>query len=115
MNNERLEYFNWLVRGRCGRHCSSPLRARTARKVGGASGRANRVADAPEGGGAREQTAEVLGGRMDHYLGRDEEVAWRKVAEMRGGPALAPARSCRRDAEADRMPPRVDRGEYRGA
>ncbi|MDZ4168412.1 MAG: YtxH domain-containing protein [Coriobacteriia bacterium] len=30
-----------------------------------------------------EQAADALGGRVDHYLGRDEEVAWRKVNEIR--------------------------------
>ncbi len=32
-----------------------------------------------------EQAAEVLGGRVEHYLGRDEEVAWRRVKEIREG------------------------------
>lgn len=32
-----------------------------------------------------EQAAELLGERVDHYLGRDEEVAWRKVREIREG------------------------------
>jgi gas vesicle protein len=32
-----------------------------------------------------EVTAEVLSERFDHYLGRDEEVAWRKVREIREG------------------------------
>ncbi len=32
-----------------------------------------------------EHAAEVLGGRVDHYLGRDEELAWRKVREIREG------------------------------
>jgi hypothetical protein len=32
-----------------------------------------------------EVTAEVLGGRVDHYLGREQEVAWRKVREIREG------------------------------
>ncbi len=32
-----------------------------------------------------EDAAEMLGGRVDHYLGRDEEVAWRKVREIREG------------------------------
>jgi len=32
-----------------------------------------------------EATAEVLGERVDHYLGREEEVAWRKVREIREG------------------------------
>jgi gas vesicle protein len=32
-----------------------------------------------------ESAAELLGGKVDHYLGRDEEVAWRKVREIREG------------------------------
>jgi len=32
-----------------------------------------------------ERAAEALGGRVEHYLGRDEEVAWRKVREIRAG------------------------------
>lgn len=32
-----------------------------------------------------EHAAEVIGGRVDHYLGREEEVAWRKVKEIREG------------------------------
>ena len=32
-----------------------------------------------------EKAAESLGGRVEHYLGRDEEVAWRKVREIREG------------------------------
>jgi gas vesicle protein len=32
-----------------------------------------------------ESAAEVLGGRVEHYLGREEEVAWRKVREIREG------------------------------
>jgi gas vesicle protein len=32
-----------------------------------------------------ERVAENLGGRVEHYLGRDEEVAWRKVREIREG------------------------------
>lgn len=34
-----------------------------------------------------ERAAESLGGRVDHYLGRDEEVAWRRVRELREGVA----------------------------
>lgn len=34
-----------------------------------------------------EHTAELVGERVDHYLGRDEEVAWRKVREIREGVA----------------------------
>lgn len=32
-----------------------------------------------------ESAAEMLGGRVEHYLGRDEELAWRKVREIREG------------------------------
>jgi gas vesicle protein len=32
-----------------------------------------------------EATAESLGERVDHYMGRDEELAWRKVREIREG------------------------------
>jgi gas vesicle protein len=32
-----------------------------------------------------ESAVENVGSRMDHYLGRDEEVAWRKVQEIRDG------------------------------
>jgi gas vesicle protein len=32
-----------------------------------------------------EQTAVVLGERVDHYLGHDEEAAWRRVREIREG------------------------------
>lgn len=32
-----------------------------------------------------EAAAEKLGGKVEHYLGRDEEVAWRKVRELREG------------------------------
>jgi len=32
-----------------------------------------------------ESAVEGLGSKMDHYLGKDEEVAWRKVQEIRDG------------------------------
>jgi hypothetical protein len=32
-----------------------------------------------------ENAAEVLGERFDHYMGRDEQIAWRKVREIREG------------------------------
>ena len=32
-----------------------------------------------------EQTAEALSERFDHYMGRDEEIAWRKIREIREG------------------------------
>ncbi len=47
---------------------------------------ARRVAEAARIVAERaERTAEVLGERVDHYFGRDEEVAWRKVREIREG------------------------------
>lgn len=32
-----------------------------------------------------EQAAGLLGGRVGHYLGKDEEAAWRAVNEIREG------------------------------
>jgi gas vesicle protein len=32
-----------------------------------------------------ETAAQALGERFDHYMGRDEQVAWRKVREIREG------------------------------
>jgi gas vesicle protein len=47
---------------------------------------AQRAADAARGLAERaEHAAEILGERVDHYLGKDEEVAWRKVRELREG------------------------------
>jgi gas vesicle protein len=47
---------------------------------------AQRVADAARTVADKaEQTAHVLGERVEHYLGRDEEAAWRKVRELREG------------------------------
>ena len=47
---------------------------------------ARRAADVARAVAERAETAaEMLGGKMDHYLGRDEEVAWRKVREIREG------------------------------
>jgi gas vesicle protein len=48
--------------------------------------RARRAADAARDLAEKaEQAAEVLGGRVEHYLGRDEELAWRRVREIREG------------------------------
>jgi len=50
------------------------------------SAEARRAADAARALAEKaESAAEALGGRVDHYLGRDEEVAWRKVQEIREG------------------------------
>ncbi len=57
--------------------------ARTRRKL---ANEALRVADVARTIAERaEQTAEIVGERVDHYLGRDEQVAWRKVREIREG------------------------------
>ncbi len=45
-----------------------------------------KAADAARGVAERaEQAAEALGGRVEHYLGHDEELAWRQVREIRQG------------------------------
>lgn len=50
------------------------------------AGEALRAAEAARGVAERaEQAAEVLSGRVGHYLGRDEETAWRKVKEIQDG------------------------------
>jgi len=47
---------------------------------------ARRAADMARNAADRvERVAEVIGGRVDHYLGRDEDVAWQKVQEIREG------------------------------
>ena len=57
--------------------------ARTRHKL---ADEARRVAEAAHVMAERaERTAEVLGERVDHYFGREEEVAWRKVREIREG------------------------------
>jgi gas vesicle protein len=57
----------------------SETRRRLAVQARKAAAVAREVAD------RAEVTAEVLGGRVDHYLGREQEVAWRKVREIREG------------------------------
>ena len=57
----------------------SDIRRRLALRALQAAQVARAVAD------RAEVTAEVLTERFDHYLGRDEEVAWRKVREIREG------------------------------
>lgn len=50
------------------------------------AGQARRVAEAARSVAERaELTAEALTGRVEHYLGKDEDVAWRKVREIREG------------------------------
>ena len=56
---------------------------RTRRRI---ADEAQRAADVARGFAERaEQAAGLIGGRMEHYLGRDEEVAWRKIRELREG------------------------------
>lgn len=48
--------------------------------------RASRLQDAAKSVAERaESVVESAGSRIDRYLGRDEEVAWRKVQEIRDG------------------------------
>jgi gas vesicle protein len=48
--------------------------------------RAHEIADAAKVAAERAgDIAGIMGERVDHYLGRDEEVAWRKVRELREG------------------------------
>ncbi len=55
------------------------LRRRIADEANRAAEAARELADRTEGAAAR------IAGRVDHYLGRDEEAAWRKVKEIREG------------------------------
>lgn len=57
--------------------------AKTRRRLGQEALRAADVARAVAE--RAEHAATTFGGRVDHYLGRDEEVAWRKVKEIREG------------------------------
>lgn len=89
MRARRLEYFViGLIVGGLGGVIMGLLfapesGARTRRKL---ANEALRVADVARTIAERaEHTAEVVGERVDHYLGRDEQVAWRKVREIREG------------------------------
>ena len=56
---------------------------RTRRRI---AEEAQRAADVARGLAERaEHAAGSIGGKVDHMLGRDEEVAWRKVRELREG------------------------------
>jgi gas vesicle protein len=57
--------------------------AQTRRRLAAEAQRAAEVARNVADGA--ERVAGNLGGRVEHYLGRDEEVAWRKVREIREG------------------------------
>jgi gas vesicle protein len=57
--------------------------AKTRRRL---ADEALRAAEAARGLAERaEHAADVIGGRVGHYLGKDEELAWRKVNEIREG------------------------------
>lgn len=55
----------------------------TRRRLAGEARRAAEVAR--EIAERAEHAAEALGGKVEHYLGRDEELAWRRVRELREG------------------------------
>ncbi len=56
---------------------------RTRRRI---ADEAQRAAGIARGFAERaEHAAGAIGGRVEHLLGRDEEVAWRKVRELREG------------------------------
>lgn len=89
MSNKRLEYFliGVFVGGALGviagllfaPDSGTRTRQRLAQE-------ATKVADVARQAAERaESVAETLGVKMDHYLGREEEVAWRKVQEIREG------------------------------
>ena len=89
MSSRRMEYFViGIITGAVGGIIVGLLfapdsGARTRRKL---ANEALRVADTARAVADRaERAAEVVGARMDHYLGREEEVAWRKVRELREG------------------------------
>lgn len=89
MKSRRLEYFviGLAVGGALGvvfgLLFAPDTGIRTRQKL---AGEATRVADAARVIAERaESAAEALGVRIDHYLGRDEEVAWKKVQEIREG------------------------------
>jgi len=89
MRSRRMEYFAiGMIVGTVGGIILGILfapasGAKTRRRL---ANEALRVADVAKSVAERaEQTAELVGERVDHYLGRDEQVAWKKVREIREG------------------------------
>ena len=86
---ERMEYFligavTGVVIGVVAGLLFAPTSGeKTRRKL---ANEAAKAADAARAMAERaEYAAEVLGDRVGHYLGKDEEMAWRKVREIREG------------------------------
>lgn len=85
----RMEYFvigclAGLILGVAAGLLYAPRRGEETRRL--LASRARRVSEVAQDVADRaESTAEVLGERVEHYLGRDHEVAWRKVREIREG------------------------------
>lgn len=89
MRTQRLEYFaiGLVVGGALGLIAgllfAPDSGSRTRQRL---ANEASRVAEAARTVAERaEAVTETLGERIDHYLGREEEVAWKKVQEIREG------------------------------